>query len=74
MYRVFCEIEIKYITDVKPLACNAVCINICYLYRLYFLLKEPFFTAKLLRLTIKVSHFDIVNGPLLCGKRLSNIF
>lgn len=22
MYKVFCEIEIKYITDVKPLACN----------------------------------------------------
>lgn len=52
----------------------AVCINICYLYRLYFLLKEPFFMAKSLRLTIKVSHFDIVNGPLLCGKWLSNIF
>lgn len=52
----------------------AVFINICYLYRLYFLLKEPFFTANLLRLTIKVSHFDIVNGPLLCGKRQSNIF
>lgn len=51
-----------------------VCINICCLYRLSFLLKEPFFTAKLLRLTIKVSHFDIVNGPLLCDKRLSNIF
>lgn len=42
----------------------AVFINICYLYHLYFLLKEPFFTAKSLRLTIKVSHFDIVNGPL----------
>lgn len=52
----------------------AVCINICCLYRLYFLLKEPFFTAKSLRLTIKVSHSDIVNGPLLCGKRQSNIF
>lgn len=52
----------------------AVFINICCLYRLYFLLKEPFFTAKSLRLTIKVSHFDIVNGPLLCGKWLSNIF
>lgn len=52
----------------------AVFINICYLYRLSFLLKEPFFTAKSLRLTIKVSHFDIVNGPLLCDKRLSNIF
>ena len=52
----------------------AVCINICYLYRLSFLLKEPFLTAKSLRLTIKVSHSDIVNGPLLCGKRLSNIF
>lgn len=51
-----------------------VFINICCLYRLYFLLKEPFFTAKLLRLTIKVSHSDIVNGPLLCGKWLSNIF
>lgn len=52
----------------------AVCINICYFYRLSFLLKEPFFTAKLLCLIIKVSHFDIVNSPLLCGKRLSNIF
>lgn len=52
----------------------AVFINICYLYRLSFLLKEPFFTAKSLRLTIKVSHSDIVNGPLLCGKRQSNIF
>ena len=52
----------------------AVCINICYLYRLYFLLKEPFFMAKSLCLTIKVSHFDIVNGPLLCGKWPSNIF
>lgn len=52
----------------------AVCINICCLYRLYFLLKEPFFTAKLLCLIIKVSHFDIVNGPLLCGKWPSNIF
>lgn len=52
----------------------AVCINICCLYRLSFLLKEPFFTAKSLRLTIKVSHSDIVNGPLLCDKRLSNIF
>ena len=52
----------------------AVFINICYLYRLSFLLKEPFFMAKSLRLTIKVSHSDIVNGPLLCGKRLSNIF
>lgn len=52
----------------------AVCINICYLYRLSFLLKEPFLTAKSLRLTIKVSHIDIVNGPLLCGKRQSNIF
>lgn len=52
----------------------AVCINICCLYRMYFLLKELFFTAKLLCLIIKVSHFDIVNGPLLCGKRLSNIF
>lgn len=39
-----------------------VCINICCLYRLCFLLKEPFFTAKSLRLTIKVSYFDIVNG------------
>lgn len=27
----------------------AVCINICYFYRLSFLLKEPFFTAKSLR-------------------------
>lgn len=52
----------------------AVCINICYLYRLHFLLKEPFFMAKSLRLTIKVSYFDIVNGPLLCGKWPSNIF
>ena len=51
-----------------------VCINICCLYSLYFLLKEPFFTAKSLRLTIKVSHFDIVNSPLLCGKWPSNIF
>ena len=52
----------------------AVFINICCLYRLPFLLKKPFFTAKSLCLIIKVSHFDIVNGPLLCGKRQSNIF
>ena len=52
----------------------AVCINICYLYSLYFLLKEPFFMAESPCLTIKVSHFDIINGPLLCGKRPSNIF
>ena len=58
----------------NPWPVMAVCINICCLYRMHFLLKELFFTAKLLCLIIKVSHFDIVNGPLLCGKRLSNIF
>lgn len=58
----------------NPWPVMAVCINICCLYRMYFLLKELFFTAKLLCLIIKVSHSDIVNGPLLCGKRPSNIF